>query len=402
MRVIGAMGIMVVLASGAALGAGCAAEEAAPSPIEPMEVSWLRVLKGYDSLRADSHSFAIDRDGNVTVAVGDAGGCYELRKLARDGAELWRRPFADPAPAPARCPTRVELTVDRDGNILAFGSSYTGHYPDYDFFVRKHGPQGDVLWTRYHEAATDDLRGAIAADRAGNIVAAGATARDTPPRRASWMTRYAPDGTPQWVQESDVEAEWQHLQIDSADNLLAVRRLPVGNDLVLHKLDPAGNPIWELSLPHQIPLFWADIASHPDGWSVALLPDNKLLKIDAAGHAELEIQVPGSFVSPDGFPGTAATDYVAIAPDGTIVAAGLVWIERCADGACTSNGIVIHRYSPDGVLLSRRLIERSGDLDLGGPSSLAVDGSGQIVLIGVGSTATCRTCMAYVAAVAAE
>lgn len=113
------------------------------------------------------------------------------------------------------------------------------------------------------------------------------------------MTRYTPDGTPLWTHESDVEAEWAHVGIDDADNLLAVRRLPERDDQVLHKLDPGGNPIWDVSLPHRTPLFWVDFALHPDGWSVARLPDNKLIEIDASGQVAFEIQVPGSFVSPD-------------------------------------------------------------------------------------------------------
>lgn len=47
--------------------------------------------------------------------------------------------------SPLRSGTAVTLATDPDANILAFGSSYTGNYPDYDFFVRKHSPQGDVI-----------------------------------------------------------------------------------------------------------------------------------------------------------------------------------------------------------------------------------------------------------------
>src|SRR5215212_7193844 len=153
MRVMRAIGVWVV-----PLGLlwGCAGdpEVSEEPPVEALGLGWLQVLQDYDPNLPRLHPLAQDRDGNLTVSLKGQDGCFELRRFAGDGTELWRRPFADPPPAPARCPYEATLAADPDANLLALGYSYTGISPDFAVFVRKYDPQGEVIWTGYDSTRT--------------------------------------------------------------------------------------------------------------------------------------------------------------------------------------------------------------------------------------------------------
>jgi hypothetical protein len=365
----------------------CGCGDAGDPVVEPLTVSWLRVLGNQVSVH-EPHPFVFDRDDNFVFALHTfADPCFELRKLGPDGAELWRKPFSDPPPDPYRCPLEASPAVDAQGNIFALGHSISSSS---DIFLRKHGPQGDVIWTRYHDgdAGGLDLGDAVATDRAGNVIAGGAEATGAPLHSYSpWLAKYSPDGLPLWLYRPDsLLGHWTAVGTDGADNVLAVRYMEDhdGSSLgrELHKVAPDGTPIWSVTLSPESDRR-TPLAVHPDGWSVVALASDQLIGFDADGRTAFEIEVPRDLQTIDGIAGGASVWHVAIAADGTIAVSSNVVFEPGEDSFSHYPALLLSRYTPQGALTSMGLIERrskaSRQLTL---DSLAFDSRGRLAFTG--------------------
>lgn len=335
--------------------------------VEPLEESWRRIL-GNDVDLLAPHPFVFDRDGNFVFALHlREADCFELRKLGPDGAEVWRKLFTDPPPVPLRCPQEAAPAVDGQGNIFVLDRSSSGSspVPRTALFLRKYNPQGDVLWTRYHEGGTIDPNHghAMATDRAGNLIAGGAGVRDMG-ADVPLLAEYSPDGMLLWVHDTDpIAGSWIAAETDGADNVLALRELDnaggTSRGLELHKLDPGGNPIWHVALSPPSDRWGPSLAVHPDGWSVVTLGSNQLIAFDADGRSAFELEVAPRLRTVDEAEVIADLQYAAIAVDGTIAVSSAAVTTRCTiDPTCQEPAILISRYTPEGALISRGLLER--------------------------------------------
>jgi hypothetical protein len=218
---------------------------------------------------------AVDPAGNALVA-GSAGralpgqtwqgggpGDAFVRKYSPNGDESWTRQFG---------------TTDHDA-ILAvaadqFGNAYVagltgGALPgqtwagEYDAFLRKYDPAGQVLWTRQFGMATGDQSFAVAVDPSGNSYVAGTTEGVFPGQEGqasallpdAFVRKYDPNGAELWTRQLGTAREdaISGLATDPFGNLYAVgevngslrgERQVGGSDAFVRKFAPDGGVAW--------------------------------------------------------------------------------------------------------------------------------------------------------------
>ena len=133
-----------------------------------------------------AHAVAVDEAGNVFVAgtaddalsgPGMGGREAYLRKYGASGNIVWTRHIATGLPDDA-----WGLAVDADGNAIVAGSTEgnldAANPGGQDAFVRKFGPDGNIVWSQQFGTSSYDLVMAAAVDGAGNVILTGFTGGD--------------------------------------------------------------------------------------------------------------------------------------------------------------------------------------------------------------------------------
>jgi hypothetical protein len=126
---------------------------------------------------------AVDATGNAYVVgttwgalqgSGNGGGDAFIRKYGPNGNVLWTIQFGTPVTDFAR-----GVAVDAAGNAIVAGYTYGSlrgtNAGELDAFVRKFDPTGKVLWTRQFGTDSYDYAYSVAVDGTGAIIVAGTT-----------------------------------------------------------------------------------------------------------------------------------------------------------------------------------------------------------------------------------
>ena len=144
---------------------------------------WERIYDGPGGGWDNAAALAVDGSGNVVV-TGDSENAdpatdfksdyYTVKYASGDGAVLWEHRYNGAANLHDYARS---IAVDRDDNVVVTGNSYSAiFYPD--FYTAKYAAgNGALLWERFYtgvESRGGDA-GAVAVDRRGNVVIAGAT-----------------------------------------------------------------------------------------------------------------------------------------------------------------------------------------------------------------------------------
>lgn len=251
----------------------------------PPTFTWVAGGGGAKSDKARAVTF--DREDNVLLAgettdAGTFGGVkrealgasdFFLAKASRDGTFLWVRSLGG-------------TLVDRGYGVVTDGKNniyVTGHYQstdakagnevlpnrgDYDIFLAKYSPDGDLLWIRTAGGAGYDYGHGIALDPAGDVVITGAVVgkaifEDTIVNpegkgRPVFCAKYSPEGTLRWAKTTtgDFSGSGHGIGIDGTGHLyiagtgsgsgqigdLAIKT--TGGSALLLKLTPDGTPVW--------------------------------------------------------------------------------------------------------------------------------------------------------------
>lgn len=206
---------------------------------------------------------ATDGSGNVIV-VGHTDRGFDagymdvyVRKLDPDGEVVWTREFGG-----ASTDHGVGAATDAAGNVFVAGNTYGaivgGGDEDWDVWVRKYDPAGEVEWTRQFGTATYDQVRAIATDPSGNLILAGETQGDLAGPVAGptdvWVRVYNSAGDIVWTRQfgSDKGDAAGGVTAD-ADGLITVMGDTAGvlggdsagaNDAWVRRFDAAGGTLW--------------------------------------------------------------------------------------------------------------------------------------------------------------
>jgi hypothetical protein len=147
------------------------------------EILWADQFGTHLSDRADA--VAADDEGHVYVAGTTSGSLAGsrgstdafLRTYSRNGVLRWTRQFGT-----STFDRALGVAADHEGNAYVVGETYGSlegsNSGDYDAFVRKYSPEGEVLWTRQFGTGQEDVADGVAVHPNGAVYVAGYTLGD--------------------------------------------------------------------------------------------------------------------------------------------------------------------------------------------------------------------------------
>jgi hypothetical protein len=308
---------------------------------------------------------AVDEDGNVVIVgitkgalAGAALGDYDafVRKFDPRGNVVWTRQFGS-----ERDDAALALAIDREGDIFVVGrtaGSLEGPSNGYvDAFVRKYDRDGGVEWTRQFDIADWDCAYAVAVDAQGNALVAGGSNEDPSQAQVPFLRTYAPNGQLARVYDLDVP---------SSTMVYAVAVAADGSIYL------AGSSGGELEGPR------------------AGGVDAILMKLDADGHVAWTRQS-----------GTEHTDEalaVAVDRDGNPWVAG--YEGSYSESSLRTGDGFVRRYDSRGTLIFSHLVEDSW---WGNVTDVAVDGHQHGFVVGMRTeSSTLETTSAFMEELDAE
>lgn len=304
----------------------------------PVQQSWV----GHAFPRqSEPKALVLDGAGRLIVAGTIVGNDYGTAKFDIDGALLWERSYEGPPPSSDNV---AGVAVDNTGNVYVTGGSAVSGMGE-DFATVKYAPDGTELWVRrFHGPETGGGASGVAVDGAGNVVVTG-TSVGTGTAADIVTIKYTRDGTELWVARFDGIGQSDDravaLAVDSGGNVYVVgssRSAGASSDYVTVKYDPSGNQVWATRY---------DGSDQLDEWPVAL----------------------------------------ALTPDGGVAVTGTSRRGPVGYGYPLRSELATVKYEANGT---QSWLARYRSVDALQPEvkSLAVDGSGNIVIAG----AVCGNC----------
>ncbi len=335
----------------------------------------------------------------------------------------WTHQFGSPAWDRAN-----GVAVDRQGNIIVAGATQ-GALPgqtlggDWDAYLRKLSPAGAELWTRQFTNSVSVGVLAVAVDGTGNIIAVGHTVGPLPGQTPAgvddaYVRKLSPAGVELWTQQfGSPAAEWAFgVAVDASGNIIVVGATDGAmpgqtnagyEDAFVRKLSPAGAELWtiqfgspDLDRATGVAVDASGniiVAGRTQGASLEVNPVEEGVNIPAAGDTKgaLPGQIPAgssdAFVrkfSPAGvelwtirFGSPDFAEASAVAVDGT----GNVIVVGHTDGALPGqtragqDDAFVRKLSPAGAELWTR---QFGSPIYAGALAVAVDGAGNIIVAG--------------------
>jgi hypothetical protein len=211
--------------------------------------SWLRkydaggktVWTVEDDAFTDAGDVAIDKDGNVFVALTKSDDVVAVRKLDADGNVVWTTTLD----APKMSSFASGIALAPNGDVVMCGN--TGEDDDGDAWVAAVDAQGASRWW-IDVAGT--RASAIAVDAHGGIVVAGSARTDL------WLRKYDKDGKEQWTKTYDGPAHLadsaKRVVIDGGDRIVVVgsqttrerKKQEPDVDAVIRAYTPKGALVW--------------------------------------------------------------------------------------------------------------------------------------------------------------
>ncbi len=160
----------------------------------------LRWAKTWGGSNADGfYAVRSDSSGNIyaygaTYSLGFNGDAIIL-KYAPDGTLLWQKTWGGNSPEQT-----YGFCLDGDGNIIIAGSSQSFTAPTFDWetFIVKFSPAGDLLWQKTWGGSGHDYTQGITADVSGNIYLVGYTYSFGAGDADMSILKFASDGSLLW------------------------------------------------------------------------------------------------------------------------------------------------------------------------------------------------------------
>gem|GEM_PF-415942 len=295
---------------------------------------WTRRYNGRGNSYDEPTSVAVDSHGNVVVT----GYSYNLRgesdyltlKYDPTGAELWAMVYAG---AEESTDVATGLAIDAQGDVFVTGYSYTSQ-GDFDFLTIKYSADGTLEWSRKFDGDIHgvDIPTAIAAGASGAISITGYVQGATDGFDFGTVS-YRPEGTEAWHASyngtSNADDRATAVAIDPAGNTLITGFSFAGGqdyNYITIKYDSIGSQTW--AIPY-------DGAAHGDDRSTALA-------LDCHGN---------------------------------------IFVTGLSSGSAGLFNCTTMKYDPQGSELWRRQFAAAANTN-SIPTSVAVDGSGNVVIAG--------------------
>lgn len=369
--------LLVFLLCGALLSSGCSDDSTGPGggtepQSEELTHSWsARFGDAEEELVLD---VAVDSYGNIVIAgsfwgtVDFGGGTltsagandFFIAKFGPDGTHIWSKRFGD-----ATLQELSYVAVDASGNVIITGNFYGSvdfgggaltSAGSSDIYAAKFGPDGSHLWSKRFGGSGPQSGWDVSADASGNVLIAGrfygtvdfgGGTLTSGGNDDIFVAKFDPDGTHLWSNRyGDASAQYAtDMAVDGSGNVTISGYLSGSVDFGGGVLTSAGS----------IDIFVAKF--DPSGahmWSDRFGDSDYQLVIDIACDASGNNIITGHFEGTVNFGG------------GTLTSAG-------------GTDAFVAAFDPSGTHLWSK---RFGDATEQTASSVAADGSGNIILAG--------------------
>jgi uncharacterized delta-60 repeat protein len=327
---------------------------------------------------------AVDSSGNVLV-TGTYIDYYTAKYAAADGALLWEYnapPNAGVYP--------VALAVDTRGNAVVTGSSYTGTH--YDYYTAKHtSADGALLWEQRYDSpgSANNSARALAVDSSGNVLVTGFSNNETN-ESCNTIKYAAADGELVWVQHYNgpaIYAEPSAVAVDSSGSVFVTGTSDDGGrDSHYYTVKYAstnGALLWENRYHGPANGYDEAVAAAVDDSGNVVVTGTSDNGTDSDYYTVKYASDDGALLWGERYNGVAATTdqprAVAIDENGNVLVTGSWFYGRTS--GYTSGYYTAKYASLDGALLWERPNNFQVD-GFNGPSAMAVDGSGNVVVTG--------------------
>jgi hypothetical protein len=260
----------------------------------------LTVLGG--SAREEAVSVSFDNQGNTIVAgFSFSSPPLFLVKFGSTGTILWSlafQPTGSGATFIGEPGRRGALAIDYDNNIIIAGSIFlTGK--DYDAFVAKLYPDGNIQWFVSFGGSKREHAYGVALDNIGNIYVTGATNSFSGAAGTYdvFVARFDPNGNLEWFKAFDIDdqrkSEWAYsiavIQYDHIYITGVTFAYDSSGDMFFAKIAADGTPLYVIR---------SNMAGEDRGFKVALNihSTNDVFYVNVAGISNADPS-SGSFVS---------------------------------------------------------------------------------------------------------
>ena len=149
-----------------------------------------------------------------------------------------------------------DIGVDNSENIYIIGESYGGLNSKKDFITIKYSSDGDIQWIKSYNGAanSDDVASSVLIDTVSNSLYVAGYSHEQASNSNYLIIKYDHNGNELWRKNYSGFGQGDNavksLISDSENNVLVSGTSYNSNNdnvIVTHKLDPAGNQIWENS-----------------------------------------------------------------------------------------------------------------------------------------------------------
>jgi hypothetical protein len=269
------------------------------SDLDTIRAYQLKVLGG--SARDEAVSVSFDSQGNTIVAgFSFSSPPLFLVKFSSTGTISWSlafQPTGSGATYIGEPGRRGALAIDYDNNIIIAGSIFlTGK--DYDAFVAKLDPDGNILWFKSFGGSKREHAYGVALDNIGNIYVTGATnSFSVAGTYDVFVARFGPDGNLEWFKTFDIDSqgksEWAYsiavIQYDHIYITGVTFAYDSSGDMFFAKIAANGTSLYVKR---------SNMAGEDRGFKVALNihSTNDVFYVNVAGRSNAN-PTPSSFVS---------------------------------------------------------------------------------------------------------
>jgi hypothetical protein len=266
------------------------------SDLDTIRAYQLTVLGG--SARDEAVSVSFDSQGNTIVAgFSFSSPPLFLVKFSSTGTILWSlafQPTGSGATFIGEPGRRGALAIDYDNNIIIAGSIFlTGK--DYDAFVAKLNPSGNIQWFVSFGGSKREHAYGVALDNIGNIYVTGATNSFSASGTYDvFVARFDPNGNLEWFKTFDIDnqgkSEWAYsiavIQYDHIYITGVTFAYDSSGDMFFAKIAADGTPLYVIR---------SNMAGEDRGFKVALNihSTNDVFYVNVAGRSNAN---PSSFV----------------------------------------------------------------------------------------------------------
>lgn len=180
-----------------------AAATTQPAAAAPGDVTWAHIVPGVATAGVDRVIDVAPGPGGTVYALGvynepSFTGWTWVARYAAGGRKLWVKKYGEAQHLDANCGA---MAVDRAGNLVVAGTRRRLSGMDIDMLVLKYAPSGRLIWARRYAApglGTDVATG-VATDAAGNVYAGGSVTHTGGTYSAFAVVRWSVTGHRDWV-----------------------------------------------------------------------------------------------------------------------------------------------------------------------------------------------------------